>query len=142
MSAVHTSNVTSNDLRIGWTIEDSRRTNHNQKKSPTKRELTSLPKATPDITCNLIRINDEVIWVREGKVEHPAYLLQDRTSNTAAAAAADDTDIVWIEWLSNAKKECIYQYQIVKDGLQSRKRQRPNYFSNNIRRSLMSLNGS
>ena len=53
-------------------------------------------------------------------------MLQDSSRNNTAD---DDTDIVWIEWLSNAKKECIYKHQIVKDGLQSRTRQRPNYFS-------------
>ena len=118
-----------NDLRIGWTIKDSsRRTHQHQNKSPTsnRKVTSSLPKATPDITCKLKRISDEVIWIREGKAEHPAYMLQDSSSNNTTD---DDTDIVWIEWLSNAKKECIYKHQIVKDGLQSRKRQRPNYFS-------------
>ena len=73
---------------------------------------------------NLKRISDEVIWVREGKAEHPVYVLQniDDTSNAT----------LWIEWLSNGKRERIFKHQIIKNGLQSRKRQRPNYLSSRL----------
>lgn len=97
-------------LDIDWRIDIT-----SQKK---KRKING------DIPLNLKRVSDEVIWVRDGG-EHPVYILQ------AEDGASDDTDddMVWVLWLSNGKKECIYNSQIIVDGLRGRKRQRANFYA-------------
>jgi len=99
-------------LDIDWHIDED--ITNPQKK---KREINDIP-------SNLKRVSDEVIWVRDGG-EHPVYILQVEDS------ASDDTDddMVWVQWLSNGKKECIHRNQIIRDGLRGRKRQRANFYA-------------
>jgi len=73
---------------------------------------------------DLKRVNNEVIWVLVGKSEHPAYLLEECGANSSSGSVNDD--MVWVEWLSNGRKESIAKHQIVIGGLQSRKRSRSN----------------
>ena len=72
---------------------------------------------------DLKRVNNEVIWVLVGKSEHPAYLLEECDANSSSGSV---NDMVWVEWLSNGRKESIAKHQIVIGGLQSRKRSRSN----------------
>ena len=74
------------------------------------------------VNSNLKRITDVVIWIQKGKTQHSAYLLEDWDDAT-------DNEMLWVEWASNGKKELIHKHQIVNaDGLQARKRRKPNYF--------------
>ena len=70
---------------------------------------------------NLRRVSDEVIWIREGtSAEHPAYMLKDCRSSLNNI----NDDTVWVEWLVNGQKTCIYKHQIiVKDGSRSQQQQ-------------------
>jgi len=85
-------------------------------------------KSPPVIPSNLKRISDEIIWIQEGKAQHPAYILQDCTTQSNDILFMS-SNMVWVEWVSNGKKECIYKHKIVQDGLQARKRHRPDYFT-------------
>lgn len=87
------------------------------------RDMFNGRRSSPPVAAGLSdlkRKSNEVIWVREGKTEHPAYELQSISANP-------NNDTCNVEWVSNGKRECIYKEQIVKNGLQARKRQRPNY---------------
>ena len=68
------------------------------------------------------RKSDDIIWIQIGKNLHPAYELANCHSSIHTS------DEIWVEWLSNGKKECVSKHQVVSDGLPARKRQRPNYF--------------
>ena len=87
---------------------------------------TILPEKVRTVTpSDLRRVNDDVIWVLVGKSEHPAYLLGDTSSSSSSSI----NGMVWVEWLSNGRKECIAKHQIVIGGLQSRKRSKPNHLA-------------
>ena len=102
--------------------DDTNNTNNTQSR---KRPCKS-PSVIPS---NLKRISDEIIWVQEGKAQHPAYILQDCTNAQSNDILFMSSNTVWVEWVSNGKKESIYKDQIVQDGLQARKRHRPDYFT-------------
>ena len=68
-----------------------------------------------------------LIYVKIGKTEHPAFEL---LPDDAPAATSKDSDSVWVKWASNGKKECVFKHQIVRDGLQARKRKQPDYYHN------------
>jgi len=70
---------------------------------------------------------EEVIWVRVGNTDHAAYILRNPDGTDTA------NDMIWVEWASNMDKERVFKHQIVKDGLQARKRRRPNYFSHQLK---------
>ena len=72
---------------------------------------------------NLIRKSDEIIWVQIGKTEHPAYELIN------ADNPCETGNTTWVEWTINGKKESISKHQIMRNGLQARKRHRPEYLS-------------
>jgi len=94
------------------------------KKQPVDEEIVMKPEKVCAVTpSDLRRVNNEVIWVLVGKSEHPVYLLDDSTSTSSSSV----NDMVWVEWLSNGRKECIAKHQIVIGGLQSRKRSRPTH---------------
>jgi len=101
------------------------------KKQPVDVEIVmkqTIPQKVCTITpVDLRRVNDEVIWVLVGKSEHPAYLLNDGSSSSSSSSSSVNNGMVWVEWLSNGRKECIAKQQIVIGGLQSRKRSRPNH---------------
>lgn len=101
--------------------DDTNNTNTQSRKRPCK-----LPSVIPS---NLKRISDEIIWIQEGKAQHPAYILQDCTNAQSNDILFMSSNTVWVEWVSNGKKESIYKHQIVQDGLQARKRHRPDYFT-------------
>jgi len=86
----------------------------------------------------LKRVNNEVIWVLVGKSEHPAYLLEECDANSSSGSV---NDMVWVEWLSNGRKESIAKHQIVIGGLQSRKRSRSNNSSQDGAGCLLLLSG-
>jgi len=81
---------------------------------------TTSTTATTNLS-NLRRVSDEVIWIREGtSAEHPAYMLKDCRSSLNNI----NDDTVWVEWLANGQKTCIYKHQIiVKDGSRSQQQQ-------------------
>ena len=139
------------DRRSASFVEDEKQTFLNESKSIAKRFTTTTDydkkhvsrgycnsnqrKQNQINTSNLKRISDEIIWIREGKAEHPAYLLQDwidTSSSGSGSSSSSDTsnnnNMLWVEWASNGRKECIHKEQIVKGGLQERKRKRPGYF--------------
>ncbi len=66
-----------------------------------------------------------LIYVKIGKTEHPAFEL---LPDDAPAATSKDSDSVWVKWASNGKKECVFKYQIVKGGLQARTHKQPDYY--------------
>jgi len=98
------------------------------KKQPVDEEPVmkqTIPQKVRTVTpSDLRRVNNEIIWVLVGKSEHPAYLLGDASSSSSSRV---NNGMVWVEWLSNGRKECIAEHQIVIGGLQSRKRSRPNH---------------
>lgn len=92
------------------------------------------PTTSPAPAPCLKRKSNDLIWVRVGITNHPAYELQyyndGKTNETGVDTnTAASKSITWVEWASNGKREPINKDQIVKEGLQARKRQRPNYFS-------------
>lgn len=69
-----------------------------------------------------------LIYVKIGNTEHPAFEL---FGDDAPAALTKDSNSVWVKWISNGKKECVFRHQIVPDGLQAqRKRKQPDYYHN------------
>lgn len=84
--------------------------------------LSAAPAAAAAASVNLKRRDQQnLIWVRIGLTDHPAYELYnpDNPNN-------NDSTTVWVEYASNGDKECVQRSQI-KTGLQDRKRNRPNY---------------
>lgn len=74
------------------------------------------------------RQTTNLIYVKIGNTEHPAFELAD---DDAPAATAKGSNSVWVKWVSNGKKECVFRHQIVPDGLQAqRKRKQPDYYHN------------
>ena len=137
MPTVHYANrnfLKQNNLHIDWSIDETgleRSASFVDEKKQTLDERRSIAKSIN--TSNLKRISDEIIWIREGKAEHPAYLLQDwiDTSSGSSSDSSIMNNMLWVEWASNGRKELIHKHQIVKGGLQERKRHRPGYLSPN-----------
>lgn len=77
---------------------------------------------------NLKRKNQDAIWVRLGRTEHQAYELYDPNDNKSNCDE-DGNITVWVEWVSTGKKGSCLENQINRNGLQARKRSRPNYLS-------------
>ena len=135
MPTVHYANrnfLKQNNLHIDWSIDETgleRSASFVDEKKQTLDERRSIAKSIN--TSNLKRISDEIIWIREGKAEHPAYLLQDwiDTSSGSSSDSSIMNNMLWVEWASNGRKELIHKHQIVKGGLQERKRHRPGYLS-------------
>lgn len=76
----------------------------------------------------LVNHQTNLIYVKIGNTEHPAFELLD---DAAPAAIAQGSDSVWVKWASNGKKECVFKHQIVReDGPQARKRKQPDYYHN------------
>ena len=76
----------------------------------------------------LVDHQTNLIYVKIGNTEHPAFELLD---DAAPAATAQGSDSVWVKWASNGKKECVFKHQIVReDGPQARKRKQPDYYHN------------
>jgi len=74
------------------------------------------------------RQTTNLIYVKIGNTEHPAFEL---FGEDAPAALTKDSNSVWVKWISNGKKECVFRHQIVPDGLQAqRKRKQPDYYHN------------
>lgn len=71
---------------------------------------------------NLRRKSEELIYVKIMNTEHPAYELENPDY-------PEEHELVWIEWLTTGKKQCINRYQIIKDRLRARKRQQPVKYS-------------
>lgn len=108
------------------------RNNHSDATNNTINNISSRkrPCKSPSIIpSNLKRISDEIIWIQEGKAQHPAYILQDYTNAQSNDILFMSSNTVWVEWVSNGEKESIHKDQIVQDGLQARKRHRPDYFT-------------
>ena len=83
----------------------------------------------PAVPPSLKRKSNNIIWVRLGKTDHPAYKLMLNNSSSTNQSNNIISDTLWVEWASNGKKDFIWRDQIVQGGLRDRKRQRPNYFS-------------
>jgi hypothetical protein len=80
--------------------------------------------AASTASVNLQRRNNQnIIWVRIGATDHPAFELYnpDNPDN-------DSSSTVWVQYTSNGMSECVSRSQI-KHGLQDRKRHRPNYYN-------------
>ena len=71
---------------------------------------------------NFERKSDELIYIKIGETDHPAFELEN-------PANPGENDTLWVEWVTTGKKACVFRYQVVKDGLRARKRHRPKYFS-------------
>ena len=41
----------------------------------------------------------------------------------------EGSTMIWVEWLTTGKKECVHENQINRNGLEGRKRSRPSCFS-------------
>jgi len=118
-----------NDNESSCNNSKQNRNNHNIDDTNTINNTSSRkrPCKSPVIPSNLKRISDEIIWIQEGKAQHPAYILQDSTQSNDILFMS--SNMVWVEWVSNGKKDSIYKHQIVQDGLQARKRHRHDYFT-------------
>jgi hypothetical protein len=81
------------------------------------------PSAAVGASVNLQRRNQNIIWVRIGATDHPAFELYnpDNPDN-------NDSSTVWVQYTSNGINECVSRSQITR-GLQDRKRNRPNYYN-------------
>ena len=77
-------------------------------------------------TSDLKRKSDDIIWIRVGRTDHPAYEMIRSRNNSCTTHPIDPDDMMWIEWANTGKFEGISKQQILKDGLQPRKRKRPN----------------
>mmetsp|Transcript_33283 Transcript_33283/g.69999 ORF Transcript_33283/g.69999 Transcript_33283/m.69999 type:complete len:195 (-) Transcript_33283:623-1207(-) len=71
---------------------------------------------------HLKRKSEELIYVKIGNTEHQAFELENPDN-------LGENDTVWVEWAMTGGKECVLRHQIMKDGLQARKRQRPAKYS-------------
>ena len=60
--------------------------------------------------------------MRIGATEHEAFELEN-------SANPGEHETVWVEWIATGKKQCISRHQIVRNGLQARKRKPPTKFS-------------
>ena len=82
---------------------------------------TTTMAAAAGASVNLVRRNQNMIWVRVGATDHPAFELYnpDNPDNNGST--------VWVEYNSNGMKECVARSQIT-HGLQDRKRHRPTYY--------------
>mmetsp|Transcript_29547 Transcript_29547/g.71377 ORF Transcript_29547/g.71377 Transcript_29547/m.71377 type:complete len:183 (+) Transcript_29547:680-1228(+) len=70
---------------------------------------------------NLKRKTGELIYVKILNSENPAFELENPDN-------LGENNTVWIEWANTGEKKCIFKHQIMKNGLQARKRQRPKKF--------------
>ena len=82
----------------------------------------SPPTAAAAGISNLKRKHNELIYVRIGTTEHEAFELEN-------SANPGEHETVWVEWIATGKKQCISRHQIVRNGLQARKRKPPTKFS-------------
>lgn len=82
---------------------------------------------------NLKRKNHNTIWVRIGKTDHQAYELYNPNNNIPSNNDKNEEEegstMIWVEWLTTGKKECVHENQINRNGLEGRKRSRPSCFS-------------
>jgi hypothetical protein len=86
---------------------------------------------------NLKRKNHNTIWVRIGKTDHQAYELYNpnnvisskNNNNDNNEEEEEGSTMIWVEWLTTGKKECVPENQINRNGLEGRKRSRPSCFS-------------
>ena len=94
--------------------------NHNQR--PTNTTTSVAPAAAAaGASVNLVRRNQNIIWVRIGLTDHPAFELYNPDNPD------NDGSTVWVQYTSNGVNECVSRSQI-KNGLQDRKRHRPTYY--------------
>jgi len=91
---------------------------------PTLNRVSRMPaaRARQAGISNLKRKHNELIYVRIGTTEHEAFELEN-------SANPGEHETVWVEWIATGKKQCISRNQIVKNGLQARKRKPPAKFS-------------
>jgi hypothetical protein len=87
---------------------------------------------------NLKRKNHNTIWVRIGKTDHQAYELYNPNNVISSKNNINDNNeeeeekgstMIWVEWLTTGKRECVHENQINRNGLEGRKRSRPSCFS-------------
>ena len=89
---------------------------------------------------NLKRKNHNTVWVRIGKTDHQAYELHNpindissknnnNNDNNDSNEEEEGSTMIWVEWLTTGKKECVHENQINRNGLEGRKRSRPSCFS-------------
>ena len=86
---------------------------------------------------NLKRKNhNTIIWVRIGKTDHQAYelynpnnVISSKNYNNDNNEEEEGSTMIWVEWLTTGKRECVYENQINRNGLEGRKRSRPSCFS-------------
>mmetsp|Transcript_28936 Transcript_28936/g.49298 ORF Transcript_28936/g.49298 Transcript_28936/m.49298 type:complete len:202 (+) Transcript_28936:447-1052(+) len=94
--------------------------NHNQ--GPANSTTSVAPAAAAaGASVNLVRRNQNIIWVRIGLTDHPAFELYNPDNPD------NDGSTVWVQYTSNGVNECVSRSQI-KNGLQDRKRHRPTYY--------------
>ena len=109
-----------NDLTIPWKIN-------------VELDIQADPSQSTGRKCaacasDLKRKSDDIIWIRVGKTDHPAYEMIRSRNNSCTTHLIDPDDMMWIEWVNTGEFEGIFKQQILKDGLQPRTRKRPNYF--------------
>jgi hypothetical protein len=90
-------------------------------------ERSKIPREEEHRKKKLVNPQTNLIYVKIGNTEHPAFELVDDCS---PAATAQGSDSVWVKWASNGKKECVFKHQIVRDGPKARKHKQPDYYHN------------
>ncbi len=100
--------------------------NRNHARGSTNNSSTNMAMSTEApaaaASVNLKRRDQQnIIWVRIGLTDHPAYELYNPDNPNS-----NDSSNVWVEYASNGDKECV-QRSNIKTGLQDRRRHRPNY---------------
>lgn len=73
--------------------------------------------------------DDEIIWIRVGKTDHPSYEMIRCRGNTCTIHPSDPVDMMWVKWQNTGTIEGVSRHQIVEDGLQPRQRKQPNFYS-------------
>jgi hypothetical protein len=72
--------------------------------------------------------DDEIIWIRVGKTDHPSYEMI-RRGNTCTIHPSDPVNMMWVKWQNTGTIEGVSRHQIVEDGLQPRQRKQPKFYS-------------
>ncbi len=73
--------------------------------------------------------DDEIIWIRVGKTDHPSYEMIRCRGNTCTIHPSDPINMMWVKWQNTGTIEGVSRHQIVEDGLQPRQRKQPNFYS-------------
>ncbi|KAL3806966.1 hypothetical protein ACHAXA_011383 [Cyclostephanos tholiformis] len=111
-----------NDLVIPWRIDVDE---SNRRADPSRNTQRNCAACASD---HRRKGGNEIIFVRVGKTDHPAFEMIRIRDNTCTTHPIDPDDMMWIQWVTTLKIVGVSKQQLVEGGLQPRKRTRPNYF--------------